>query len=222
MTLPLLPFVRVARFRVAPVLLASAALLLGACSTPRPGQNVPQPPLLAGVGDAPAPAATSSAAPSMPAGGATGSAPPGLAQTVTVQDLLARSDVSVRLIDAGRAQDLRAWVAPFLLASGQRDRILADIAQSRAVLGPIQGRSRPGARGIKTVRLGSESQMPPPGLYANVEYTAQRLQGGTAIERLSFRQESDGWRFTGYTAQVVPQEPAPSPAEPDDAASARR
>ncbi|WP_225783221.1 DUF4019 domain-containing protein [Xenophilus sp. Marseille-Q4582] len=208
---PSLPLLRNRRWAAAclPCLAIAAALLLGACSLTRPASGVPVPPRLAGVAE-PEPASPPSTLASAPPGGADPAAQP-----TSVQALLARSDASVRLIDAGQAAQLWPWAAPFLQQAGQRERILADIAQARAALGAIQGRSRAGAQGVQMVRLGTESRMPPPGVYANVEYTAQRAAGGTAVERLSFRQESDGWRFTGYTAQVAsPLPPAAASAAP--------
>lgn len=215
MPLPLPP--SAACRRLAPVLMACTVLWLAGCGLGRSpsAERVLKPPQLS-LPDEPA------AAPAAAPASAQADSP-----HTTVQALLARADVCVRLIDAGRALHLWPWAASFLQASGQRDRILADIAQARAALGPVQGRSRAGAQGVQSVRLGPESQMPPPGQYANVEYTAQLAQGGSAIERLSFRLERDGWRFTGYTAQVVPPDAAtpsagPAPAAPPAAAGTPR
>lgn len=209
--MPLLLSSPMSRRRLAPVLLVCTALGLAGCGMTRPSSSsaarVPKPPVLS-LPEEPVAATTTAPVAAQPV-------PP----HSTLQALLARADVSVRLIDANRTLDLWPWAATFLQATGQRDRILADIAQTRALLGPLQGRSRPGAQGVQSVRIGPESKMPPPGQYANVEYTAQRMQGGSAIERLSFRLESDGWRFTGYTAQVVPPEGAAPAAVPAAAAA---
>lgn len=163
----------------------------------RTPSSVPKPPLLIN------PAQPSEAAPSADPGAA-----PEPLQASTLREMLARSDASVRLIDAGRFGELWAGAAPFLQTSGQGERILAGIAQARAALGPVQGRGRAGTQGVQALRAGPQSQLPPPGQYANVEYTARLADGGSAIERLSFKQESDGWRFVGYTAQALPAAPS--------------
>lgn len=195
MPLSLPTFSAVRRPRAAVLPAVAAALLLGGCGLTRPGPAVPPPPVLAAASAAP----DTQVAPATPE---------------SVRALLARSDVSIRLIDAGRMQDLWAWAAPFLQASDERERILADVVRARASLGAVQGRSRAGARDLQVLQVGPESRMPPPGQYANVEYTAQRADGTRALERLSFRLEADGWRFTGYTVQAVPLSPQPPPPPP--------
>ena len=203
MRLPHRLFSSSARQRFVPWLAAWVALLMaGGCAMTHPSPRVPRPPALvspAGPEDEPASVHASAPAEAAPA------------QHLSVQALLARSDVGVRLISAGRAADLWPWAAPFLQATGQRDRILADIARVRAALGPVQSRTRAGAMGVRAVSVGPESRMPPPGQYAEVEYAVQLANGDRAVERLSFRLESDGWRFAGYAAQVLPPDPPAPP-----------
>lgn len=216
--MPLTLFPSAARRQRAYAVMVCAVLGLAGCGMTRPSPSaalVHKPPQLSQPDE-------SAAAPASPTVSAQNDSP-----HTTVQALLTRADVSVRLIDAGRGLQLWPWAATFLQASGQRDRILADIAQARAALGPVQGRSRAGAQGVQAVRIGPESQRLPPGQYANVEYMAQLARGGSAIERLSFRLEPDGWRFTGYTTQAVPQDAAlpsaaPAAAAPPAAAGATR
>lgn len=171
-----------ARRRAGMTLAACAALALGACSAPQKQPAPPAPPAVA----APQPA------PPQP------QAPAQAQQQAAVQALLERSDATLRMIDEDRMDAVWASLAPFVAGTRERGQFVAGLRSVRGGLGTVNGRSRAGVQGV---RVGPESKMPPPGQYANVEYLSQLANGRKVIEKLSFRQEQDGWRFVGYEAR---------------------
>lgn len=167
-------------------LAACAALALGACSAPQKQPAPPAPPAIAAQQQQPqqqqAPAQAQQ-------------------QQAAVQALLERSDATLRMIDEDRMDAVWASLAPFVAGMRERGQFVAGLRSVRGGLGTVSGRSRAGVQGV---RVGPESKMPPPGQYANVEYLSQLANGRKVIEKLSFRQEQDGWRFVGYETRNAP------------------
>lgn len=180
-------------------LILSLAAALCACTSTRPSQPVEGPPRWVTL-------------PSEP------DAPPkqGGQEVFTPQQaqlrraVLTQGDQSLRLIDTGRLEELWEGIAPFLKAANAQEALMSGIAQRREALGPVQGRARAGLHAVQLSILDRASQALPAGQYASLEYTGQSANGATTLERVSFKLESEGWRFTGYTAQLTSEPLQPS------------
>lgn len=101
----------------------------------------------------------------------------------------------LRKVDENRSGELWDEASPVTRAAMPKAAFVQGLREARASVGDVRRRDW---ASITRVRYLDGSTTPPPGLYANVDVSTQLADGRTVFEKVSFRLEREGWRFTGY------------------------
>ena len=117
------------------------------------------------------------------------------AEGESADEIIGISHSGLQQIDANRAGEL--WdAAPAPIKEKVPRAVFAEgVWRARQSVGSVKQRTW-----SAVIRLHFEagSLDPPPGRYANVDYTTVLTDGRTVYERISLRLESDGWHVVGY------------------------
>lgn len=102
---------------------------------------------------------------------------------------------AAQLIDDDRAVDAWNAAAPFMFARIGSDRFASGVRDARKAFAKTSLRTW---AGVKRVRYERDVEVPA-GLYGNVDFSTQLVDGSTMFELVTMRLERDGvWRLTGY------------------------
>ena len=113
----------------------------------------------------------------------------------SADEILATSLSALRQIDEGRTDAIWDQTSAFVKAKMTKDDFVNGIKSARARLGPVASRNWAGVIRIKYLPGSVE---PPPGMYANADFSSLLKDGRTVFEKVTLRQEPDGWHLIGY------------------------
>jgi hypothetical protein len=117
----------------------------------------------------------------------------------SADEIIAAGLSALRQIDAGQNDALWDQVSATLKTQLTKPDFTAGLQRARQSVGAVQQRTW---ASVVRIRYEAGSTTPPPGLYANVDFSTRLKDGRTVFEKVSLRYEPSGWRFSGY----VPRE----------------
>lgn len=113
----------------------------------------------------------------------------------SADELVSAGLEALRQIDEDRAGELWDVTSAFVKTAKPRDQFVSEVHQARSTVGRVIQRTW---ANVTRIRYEDGSVTPPPGLYANVDYSTRLADGRTVFEKVSFRLEPAGWRLVGY------------------------
>ena len=119
----------------------------------------------------------------------------------SADELVAVGMSALRQIDQGQIEPLWDKTSAVVKSVRPKQSFVEEIQRARARLGAVQVRTWAGIQRIEYLPGSSD---PPPGLYANVDYSTRLLDGRMVYEKVSMRLEPDGWRVVGYVPRENP------------------
>ena len=130
----------------------------------------------------------------------------GMPQLLMAQDrdsadeIIAAGFSALQKIDRAQSEPRQVdslWdnTSAFVKTKMSKEEFLDGIRQSRAKYGAISPRTW---AGVMRIRYDKDADLPQ-GLYANADFSTRLPNGSMIFEKVSFRQEPDGWKMVGYT-----------------------
>ena len=126
-------------------------------------------------------------------------------QAPSIDALVRMARESLQKADADRLGELWDAGAAVLKTRVPKASFLDTVHKSRKAMGPVKDREW--AHVSRVQYMPNNAPGLPAGLYANVDFETRLANGKTASEKVSFMQESGGWRFTGYIPTAAPEAP---------------
>lgn len=113
----------------------------------------------------------------------------------SADEILSTSLSALRQIDEGRTDAIWDQTSAFVKTKMTKSAFVDGIKQARARLGPVDSRDW---AGVIRIQYLPGSIDPPTGMYANADFSSKLKDGRTVFEKVTLRQEPDGWHLIGY------------------------